>query len=218
MAESMQFTIGAEARCQDGACGTISRVVVDPIARVVTHLAVVPRHHEGDGRLVPVTLVDSSSDGVSLRCTMAEFEKLDAAEETRFLPGASGYEGYSAGQVLAWPYFGLGGGMGLGMGMGGENMPTTVTYDAVPLGEVAVRRGEHVHATDGDIGRVQGLVIDARNHHVTHVLLQEGHIWGRKEVAIPIGAVTGVEGGIHLDITKQQVQDLPAVEVDHPEA
>jgi len=82
MTESMQFTIGAEARCQDGACGTVSRVVVDPIARVVTHLAVVPRHHEGDGRLVPVTLVDSTSDGVTLRCTVAAFEKLDAAEET----------------------------------------------------------------------------------------------------------------------------------------
>ena len=64
---------------------------------------------------------------------------------------------------------------------------------------------------------MQGLVIDAKSHHVTHVLLQEGHIWGRKEVAIPIGAVTGVEGGIHLNITKQQVQDLPAVEVAHPD-
>jgi len=26
-----------------------------------------------------------------------------------------------------------------------------------------------------------------------HVLLQEGHVWGRREVAIPISAVTGVE-------------------------
>jgi hypothetical protein len=49
-----------------------------------------------------------------------------------------------------------------------------------PLNEVEVRRGEHVHATDGDIGRVQGLVIDPSDHHVTHVLLQEGHLWGRR--------------------------------------
>jgi sporulation protein YlmC with PRC-barrel domain len=91
-----------------------------------------------------------------------------------------------------------------------------VTYDNVPLDEVEVRRGEHVHAADGDIGRVQGLVIDASNHHVTHVLLQEGHLYGRKEVAIPISAVTGVDDGIQLSITKQQVQDLPPVDVDHP--
>jgi sporulation protein YlmC with PRC-barrel domain len=84
------------------------------------------------------------------------------------------------------------------------------------LDEVEVRRGEHVHATDGHIGRVQGLVIDANNHHVTHVLLQEGHLWGRKEVAIPIRAVIGVDDGIQLNITKQQVQDLPPVDIRHP--
>jgi sporulation protein YlmC with PRC-barrel domain len=82
---------------------------------------------------------------------------------------------------------------------------------------VEVRRGEHVHATDGHIGRVQGLVIDANNHHVTHVLLQEGHLWGRKEVAIPIRAVIGVDDGIQLNITKQQVQDLPPVDIHHPD-
>jgi sporulation protein YlmC with PRC-barrel domain len=91
-----------------------------------------------------------------------------------------------------------------------------VTYDTVPLGEVAVRRGEHVHATDGHIGKVQGLVIDPQNHHVTHVLLQEGHFWGHKQVAIPISAVTGVDDGIRLKISKQDVQNLPAVDIDHP--
>jgi uncharacterized protein YrrD len=80
---------------------------------------------------------------------------------------------------------------------------------------VAVRRGEHVHATDGGIGRVKGLVIDPRNHHVTHVLLQEGHLWGRKEAAIPIRAVASTGDGIRLKITKQDVQDLPPVDVDH---
>ena len=76
---------------------------------------------------------------------------------------------------------------------------------------------EPVHATDGHIGHVEGLVIDPRNHHVTHVLLQEGHLWGRKEVAIPISAVTDVVDGIRLSLTKQEVEDLPPVEVHHPD-
>ena len=80
-----------------------------------------------------------------------------------------------------------------------------------------MRGGEHVHAADGDIGQVQGLVIDPGSNQVTHVLLREGHVFGRKEVAIPIGAVTGVgEDGIRLNITKQQVQGLPPVDIDHP--
>ena len=52
---------------------------------------------------------------------------------------------------------------------------------------------------------------------MTHVLLQEGHLWGRKEVAIPISAVTGVDDGIRLNITKQQVQDLPPVDIHQPD-
>jgi hypothetical protein len=41
------------------------------------------------------------------------------------------------------------------------------------------------------------------------VLLREGHLWGRKEIAIPVSAVTGVQNGIRLNITKQQVEALP---------
>ena len=39
---------------------------------------------------------------------------------------------------------------------------------------------------------------------------------GRKEVAIPISAVTQVDDGIRLSITRQQVRDLPPVDIDHP--
>ena len=64
--------------------------------------------------------------------------------------------------------------------------PQATTEDRVPEGEVEVRRGEHVHATDGEIGRVHGFVIDPTDHQLTHVLLDEGHLWGKKTVAIPI--------------------------------
>jgi sporulation protein YlmC with PRC-barrel domain len=223
MAETTQFTIGADVSCTDGICGEVRRVVVDPVARAVTHLVVEPKHRQGLGRLVPLDLVDAADGEIRLRCTMAEFDKLGPAEETEFLPGTGAYADYGPGQVLSWPYYELGGlamvgGMGIdgGLGLGGGNVPLTITHDKVPLGEVAVRRGQQVHATDGDIGQVQGLVMDPRDHHVTHVLLQEGHLWGRKEVAIPISAVAKVDDGIRLSITKQEVQDLPPVDIDHP--
>ena len=214
MAQTTSFTIGADVSCTDGVGGELTRVIVNPVARAVTHLAVEPKHRHGAARLVPLDLVDATTGEIRLRCTLAEFEKLDPAEETQFLPGTPGYEGYDPEQVAFMPYYGMG-----GMGMAGAEAyaPVTVTYNAVPLDEVEVRRGEHVHATDGHIGRVQGLVIDPDSHHVTHVLLQEGHLWGRKEVAIPISAVTGVDDGIRLNITKQQVQDLPPVEINHPD-
>jgi sporulation protein YlmC with PRC-barrel domain len=211
MPETTEFTIGAEASCTDGPCGTVSRVVLDPVAEELTHLAIEPAHRQGLARLVPLSLVDASTGEIQLRCTIAEFEKLDSAEETQFLPGTAGYAAYGPQQVLSWPYFGLGGFGGMEL----ESTSQTVTYDTVPVGEVAVRRGDRVHATDGEIGAVQGLVIDPRSHHVTHVLLQEGHLWGRKEVAIPISEVTSTADGIQLKINKQEVQDLPSIDFDH---
>jgi hypothetical protein len=64
---------------------------------------------------------------------------------------------------------------------------------------------------------VRGLVVDPSDYHVTHVLLDEGHLWGEKEVAIPISAVTSVDEGVRLNLTKDEVRDLPPVEVGHPE-
>jgi sporulation protein YlmC with PRC-barrel domain len=214
---SQQFTIGTEVSCTDGVCGDLRSVVVDPVARAVTHLVVEPKHRSGLGRLVPLDLVETTSGDLHLKCTRVEFDNLDSAEETHFLPGfSSGFGTYTPGQAYSWPYYGLGGGSLLGeAGVG--NISQFVVADTVPLGEVAVRRGDHVHATDGAIGKVQGLVIDPANRHVTHVLLQEGHVWDRKDVTIPIGAVTTIgDDGIHLQLSKRDVEVLPPVDIDHP--
>jgi sporulation protein YlmC with PRC-barrel domain len=214
MAETVQFTIGADVVCTDGTCGQVILVVVDPVADEVTHLVVEPEHRRGAGRLVPLDLVDATGGEIRLRCTKAEFERLDPGEETQFVPG-TGHAAYSPEHVLSWPYYGLGGDEAIDESAL-ETVSQTFTFDTVPLGEVAIRRGSHVEATDGTIGQVEGLVINQANRHVTHVLLQEGHLWGRKDVAIPIGAVTDVKDGIWLNITKQQVADLPPVDIRHP--
>ena len=51
--------------------------------------------------------------------------------------------------------------------------------------------------------------MDSADHRVTHVLLREGHLWGRREVAIPVGAVDSMENGISVNLTKKQVEELP---------
>ena len=132
------------------------------------------------------------------------------AEEIQFLPGSVGYAPYGPRETLTLPYYGF----GLAARTAAENAALTVTHDALPLGEVGVHRGDCVHATDGEIGVVKGLLIERQTHDVTHVLLQEGHLWGRRDVAIPIGAVTAFEGGIQLNIPKATVQNLPLVVVE----
>ena len=192
MAGTTPFTIGADVSCTDGVCGKVSRLVIDPAARAITHL-VVDRDYQG--QLVPLGLVEAATGEIRLRCTVAEFENLDPADKTVLQDSGDSRRDRDV----------------LGLSRGSGVWTSSVTWDTLPFGEVAVHGGEHVHATDGEIGQVQGLVIDSGSHQVTHVLLQEGHVLGRKVVAIPIGAVTGVgENGIQLDITRQQVKDLPS--------
>jgi sporulation protein YlmC with PRC-barrel domain len=196
VAEETEFTIGVQASCTDGACGEVSRIIFDPATRTVTHLVIEPKHQLAPGRLVPLELVDTTAGEVRLHCTLAEFDHLEAAEETALVEGVSS----------------------IGMGAGGMETPVGIPQPAqavveavVPLGEADLRHGDHVHAVDGEIGQVQGFIVDEGDHRVTHVLLKEGHFWGRKEVAIPVSAITSVEDGIQLNMTKKQVEDLPPV-------
>ncbi len=218
MSDATTFEIGAKVRCTDGVCGKLLSVVVDPIARAATHIVVEPEHRWGLGRLIPLDQVMSTPEGggdVQLRCTLEEFERFESAEETEFITAEGPAFGYQ-GTVLTLPYYGLGLGRP-GLDDFGGNAPQPIVYDKLPVGEVAVRRGQPVDATDGHIGKVQGLVIDRADGHVTHVLLQEGHLWGKREVALPISAVAsvGTEGaGVRLTLSRDEVDQLPSVEVE----
>ena len=191
------MTIGADVSCANGVGGKVSRVVIHLRAHTVTHLVVNDRQFQG--RLVPLNLVDvdAATGKIRLRWTIAQFEKLGPASMTVPLQGNDADPDNSDDQVQ-W------------RGTGWLADPVGYLRRPSP-GEAGVRAGEHVHAADGAIGQIQGIVIDSASHQVTHVLLQEGHVFGRKVVAIPIGAVTGAgENGIYLGITKQQVKDLPS--------
>lgn len=216
MSDVTRFEIGAAVRCVDGVCGKLLSVVVDPVARVMTHLVVEPEHRWGLGRLIPLEQVSGTNGAkadVQLRCTLAEFERYESAEETEFLTEAGAEWGYD-GQVMTWPYYGLGLGRLGGLDDYGGNAPQPIVYDKLPVGEVAVRRGQAVEATDGRIGKVQGLVIDPSDGHVTHLLLAEGHLWGRREVTLPISAVESVGAQVRLKLSKSDVESLPPVEVE----
>jgi sporulation protein YlmC with PRC-barrel domain len=188
MAEETEFAMGATASCVDGPGGRVSRVIIDPATETVTHLVIEPKHWMGMARLVPLDLVDTGAGDIRLRCTVEEFGRLEPAEETELMDDMTG---------------------GLNVPMGVISPAPVIVQGVVPLGEIDVDRGEPVHALDGEIGRVQGFLVDPDDHRVTHVLLQEGHLWGRKNVSIPVSAVTGVENGIWLSLTKKQVEDLP---------
>jgi sporulation protein YlmC with PRC-barrel domain len=205
-----EFTMGARASCTDGFCGVVSRTILDPAAGTVTHLVIEPHHRHESGRLVPVQLIDETAGEIRLRCTLAEFGGLDPAEDIDL--AGDEYSGGQAAAAFSMPHdFGMAG-RASSTGLGARQR--ILVSHAVPMGETEVQRHEHVHATDGWIGQVEGFVVNPADHTVTHVLLKEGHPWGRKQVAIPASAIASVKDGIRLTISKKQVEDLPPLSVD----
>jgi sporulation protein YlmC with PRC-barrel domain len=204
------LAIGSDIRCSDGFLGEVRGLVVDPVARTVTHLVVEPKGRSGLARLVPMDLVDTKKGQVGLSCTEAEFKDLGPAEETlaEFVPG------YDGAVQLLTPGWQDAGSL---VAEGGTipRIPETETIGIIPAGEVEERRGDHVHATDGSIGQLRALRIDPDNRKVTRVVIKEGHLGAHKEVAIPFDQVTSLDDGIRLSITKQQVRDLPRADTDH---
>jgi hypothetical protein len=83
--------------------------------------------------------------------------------------------------------------------------------NAPSSGHIAVRGDQHVFTTDGEIGKIRAVVVDAGNGRVTHILLQEGHLWGKREVAIPWASVTSLDGGVHVSLTSEAIKELPPV-------
>jgi hypothetical protein len=196
--EGKRFTFGSHVEAPDGRCGDLTRVILDPVAESLTHLVVEPGHHDELARLVPMDLVASiEADSIRLDCTKQEFEQLDSAEDATFVE-----------EDATAP--GLGPGYGApGMPLGHHRKPMFSDY--VPTGKVEIRRGDRVHAKDGQIGAVEELVIDPIDRRVTHLILKEGHFWGRKLVAIPIGGANRVDDEIQVDLTKDEIEALPPV-------
>ncbi|MEY9856338.1 hypothetical protein ABH935_001942 [Catenulispora sp. GAS73] len=83
---------------------------------------------------------------------------------------------------------------------------------SVPDAQTRIRRGEHVQALDGDVGRVLGLVVRCGDGAITHVLVTAGHLWHRKHVAVPVDYVAGLGfAGLDLLLTREHVAEFPLV-------
>lgn len=215
----MKLELGSPVRCTNGPFGELADVVIDPITRRVTHLVVAPHHRHELARLVPIDLAATANNGhaaVSLRCTLEYARQLPSVQEFAYLrlgelPANDPDWDVGIENVLALPYYGY---AGLGEPTMDYDPHVSMTYDRVPKGEVEIRRASEVMSADGDrLGHVDGFLV-AGDDQITHVVLERGHLWGRRDVTIPITAVTGVKtDSVTLRLTKDEVAALPAIPV-----
>lgn len=215
----MQLELGSPVRCVDDAFGDLADVVIDPTKRRVTHLVVQPHNRHGLARLVPVELVEVGDDArpeISLRCTVAEVRRLAPVQEFAYLrlgefPLDDPDWDVGVQDVLALPYYDA---LGFGPTPTAPEPHVALTYDRIPKGEVEIRRLSAVNSADGhQLGHVDGFIVDG-DEEITHLVLEHGHLWGRREVTIPISAVARVEtDAVTLSLSKDEVEALEPVPV-----
>lgn len=206
----MRLVLGSPVRCVDSPFGELADVVIDPISRRVTHLVVQPEHRHEAARLVPIDRAQSTADGITLDLSAEALERLEPLQEAAFLrlgefPVADPDWEVGIPQILALPLY-----------PGVDGMAVTVdpdarvawSYDRIPKGAVELRRSSPVTSADGHhLGHVDGFVVE--DDVIAAVVLERGHLWGRRDVVIPYGAVERAESDtIVLNLTKDEVGAL----------
>jgi uncharacterized membrane protein len=200
-----EININAKIECADGSCGQCLTLIVDRETRKVTHLVIEDETlpQKPYQRLVPVDQVAAADkDLIRLGCTRDEVARMEPFIQTHYIQKTE---------------------LSYAVWQGGEGPPDASTVGAsystyeeeqVPEGAVAIRPGMEVEAADGHAGTAGELVVDPQSAEITHFVLREGHLWGKKEVTLPIAAVERVAGDrVYLKLDKLAIGQLPAVPV-----
>jgi sporulation protein YlmC with PRC-barrel domain len=197
----MEIPMNAEVSCVDGPCGHSVCVIIDPVKDRVTHFVVRENALSETQRIVPIDqIIESNPHFIRLYCTHKEFENMPTFVETEFIP--SSISGIGMDSTMLWPYttpeFGY----------------ITLEHERIPPNELEVRRGASVEAKDGRVGKVDEFLVDSENGDITHLVLREGHMWGQKDVTIPVGQIDYLEENVvHLKIDKKSIDALPSIPI-----
>ncbi len=200
----VDIPIEANVECADGPCGKSVTVIVNPATRKVTHFVVQEKAFlDAEQRMVPVAeVLETTLELIRLRCTKEQVANMEHFVERRFIEDQwdeAAYWAAAGDMYYAEPY-------------ATPAMPLYEEIERVPPGDLAVHRGDWVEATDGHVGAVGELVMDPDSEQITHLVLQGGHLWGKREITVPLSAIDRAAlGTVYLKLDKQAVEQLPSI-------
>jgi sporulation protein YlmC with PRC-barrel domain len=203
----MEIPLNVQVECSDGVCGRSEFVLINPVTDKVTHLVVKEDSSPNTEYIVPVDIVtETVDDAIHLCCSKTELEKMDPFIKTTFIEEKVDNNNFVHGSGK----FGMGSYYYLPYVTSETTVQVPVEHMQIPPGELAVRRGTRVEATDGYVGKVDEFVVNPANGHITHLVMREGHLWGKKDVIIPLSAMGDTrEDTVFLKLDKRQIESLP---------
>ena len=192
----MDIPLNAKVSCLDGPCGKSLCLVIMPTNEKITHVVI------GDGLfpeteyLVPVDrIAKSTPETILLNFNQQDLSKMSVFNQVEFIP---------SGSSMMWPYATPGAGY------------IEIDHEHIPANELAIRRGASVEATDGHVGRVDEFLINPIDNAITHLVLREGHLWGQKNITIPMSQINRIEENtVWLKLDKHNIETLPAIPIQH---
>jgi hypothetical protein len=75
--------------------------------------------------------------------------------------------------------------------------------------------GYHLHAADGDIGHIEGFLVDDADWSVRYLLVETANWWPGKNVLISPRSVRKIDWAerlVHVNADRQKIKDSPAYE------
>ena len=200
----MDIPIDVEVFCTTERCGHSTYLIINPVNDEITHLVVAGKDFPHIERLVPVEhIAETSQNSIHLDCSLKDFNEMVAFEETDFITSGKVESALPYDEPYwIWPY-----------GMY-EEVPMPLEYKQIPTDEVAIRRGARVQASDGTVGKVDEFLIDPANERISHLVMREGHLWGAKDVSIPVSEIDKLDDEVvYLKLDKQSIAKLPTIPV-----
>jgi uncharacterized protein YrrD len=205
----VRLELGKRVRCADGASQELADVVINASTKAVTHLVVQPADDHDAARLVPIQLAEARGEGdeIAISCTAEMLKQLEPVAAHAYLrPGERieqesnwdvGVEDVEAVPQYEPTAFGE---------LGEYGQDAVISYDRVPKGEIELRHASDVYSADRHhLGSVDGVVVDSRDQ-ITQVLLERGHLWWKRELAIPATAISKFENDmVVLGVKKSEL-------------
>ena len=79
--------------------------------------------------------------------------------------------------------------------------------------------GHHIHATDGDIGHVQSLLVDEETWAIRYLVVDTSNWWmGHKVLIVPqwVDSISWEDAKVSVSLSRQAVQDAPVYDPAQP--
>jgi uncharacterized protein YrrD len=201
----MQFKQGSTVHTAEGQdVGRVDRVVLNPKTKEVTHIVVRKGFLFQEDKIVPLSLIASSTEeGILLRPNAGNLDMLPPFEETHYVTAEEDARGDAVDLAapLYW-YPPMGGWLGYSEYAYSYPPPYPVeTTQNIPQDTVAVREGAQVITADGQqVGTVERVFTDSRTDQATYFLMSQGLFFKEKKL-IPVTWVRNIkENEIHLTV------------------